>query len=1121
MKSRLFPLRTLSLWFLFVGCTGAGCRLFAAHAGYYRFPALHGDTVVFTAEGDLWKVGIKGGIARRLTTHPGQETAAAISPDGGTIAFSAEYEGPTEVYTMSIEGGLPVRHTFEGGPAEVVGWTPAGRILYRTKTYSTLPNDQLIRLDPEHNQGERVPLWQAGDGVFAPDARTLFFTRLSFQGSSTKRYQGGTAQNLWRFGPDQSEAVPLTGDFKGTSKNPMWWKGRVYFVSDRDGIMNLWSMNPDGTDLRQHTRHHSLDVKSASSSEGRIVYQQGADLRLYEIEAARDGPIPITLMTDFDQERERWVKRPFDYLTAAHVSPDGERVVLTARGQVFVAPVHYGRLVEVTRRPGVRYRQAGFFPDGKSLLALSDETGELEFWKLPANGVGRPQQLTTNGAIFRFQSLISPDGDWVVFQDKDQKLWVLHLADQKMTLADTSPWREFQDLAWSPDSQWLAYVRAAPNTFRQIQLYRPRDGKRVLLTDDRTDSYSPAWSRDGKWIYFLSDRALRSLVSSPWGPRQPDPFFDQVTKLYQVALAPGLRSPFLPPDELSEQEKGAEPKTKAGPKGPTSREETTDHENAGGEKRPQSKADGASAGRPAGVTVTIALEGLSERLEELPVPAGNYSSLGATAKHLYWISHDTSFDGRRHLSQLTFSYDNPKPKTFVDDVRSYELAPDAKKMLVRKGNAFYVVSADGNAPARLDEGRVDLGSWTFSIDPREEWRQIFVESWRMLRDYFYDPHLHGLDWPAARKKYLPLVERVSDRSELSDLISEMAGELSALHIFVRYGDQREGPDQIRPAALGARLERDVEAGGWRVDHIYRGDPDYPSEASPLRRPGVEVKEGDVILSINGAAVLSVPHPAVLLRNQAGKQVLLEVKSPGAETSRQVLVKPISTAAEADLRYDEWEHTRRTRVEELGRGQIGYVHLRAMNASNIAEWARDFYPVYERPGLIIDMRHNRGGSIDSWILGKLLRRAWFFWQPRAGHSFWNMPFAFRGHMVVLCNERTASDGESFTEGFRRLGMGKVLGTRTWGGEIWLSARRWLVDGGMATAAETGVYGPEGQWLIEGHGVDPDLVVDNLPHATFEGQDAQLEAAIEYLQDLIAKEPRPVPPHPPYPDKAFPK
>ena len=1055
--------------------------------GYYRFPTIHEDVVVFTAEGDLWMVAASGGAAQRLTTHPGEESHAAISPDGTMIAFSASYEGPTEVFTMPLAGGLPTRRTWEGGDALVAGWTPDGRVLYATRHYSTLPSEQLVALDVRSGAHRLLPLPQASDGCYDPDGKTLFFTRLPFQGSHTKRYRGGTAQNVWAFVEGGAEAIPLTADFTGTSKNPMWWKGRVYFASDRDGTMNLWSMDERGADLKQHTHHVGLDVKSPALDAGRIVYQLGADIHLYNVGADHDSTVPISLATDFDQLRERWVDKPMDYLSASHLSPRGDRVALTARGQVFVAPVLQGRLVEVTRSSGVRYRQARFLPDGKSLVALSDESGEVEWWRLPANGVGAPEQLTRDGTVLRFDGVPSPDGAWIASYDKNFVLSLYNIPEKRAVKVATSQRGGVSDLAWSPDSTWLAYVAPAANTFSQIMLYNVTDKTITALTDDRTDSTSPAWSPDSKWIYFLSDRHLESVVASPWGLRQPEPYFAKPTKLYAVALAPGLRFPFQPGDELQPE---------------------------ASEKKDEGKKEMA---KPA-PAVTIQREGLATRVFEVPVGPGDYEALSAGAERLYFLSHDVGDEGKAKLLAFPITNKDPKPKTLFEDVRSYELSADGKKLMIRKEDALAVfdASADKVEPA---DAAVNLKAWRFPIQPREEFRQMFREAWRLERDYFYDRRMNGVDWPGMLAKYQPLVDRVSDRAELSDLLSQMVGELSALHIFVRGGDLRKGKDSIAPASLGAQLARDEKAGGLRVAHIYRSDPDYPDRLAPLARPGVDVHEGDVIEAINGVPALSVPDAAILLRDTADRQVLLRVRPAPPGAARDVIVTPITPDRETGLRYDEWEYTRLTRVEELGHGHIGYVHLRAMGGGDYAEWARDFYPVFDRAGLIVDVRHNRGGNIDSWILEKLLRKAWFYWQPRVGDPYWNMQYAFRGHLVVLVDQNTASDGEAFAEGFRRLGLGKVIGTRTWGGEIWLSSSNLLVDKGIATAAENGVYGPDGEWLIEGHGVDPDIVVDNLPAATFRGGDAQLDEALRLLEDQIRTQPVPLPPAPTYPDKSL--
>jgi tricorn protease len=1073
-------------------------------SGYYRFPAIHKDVIVFTAEGDLWRVGIRGGAAQRLTSHPGAETQAAISPDGRTLAFSAEYEGPTEVYTMPLNGGPPTRRTYEGENAGVVGWTPEGKVLYSTGHYSTLPHRQLAMVDMKVGVSTVLPLSEASDGTFDPAGKVLYFTRHAFQGSSTKRYQGGTAQSLWKFELGSSEAIPLTADFPGTSKNPMFWQNRIYFITDRDGTMNVWSMDLNGGDLRQHTFHKGWDVKGASLSGGLIAYELGADLWLLDLAKKKDAVIPITLTSDFDQDREKWVKKPSEYLTSVHLSPDGDRLALTARGQVFVAPVEQGRFVDATRQERVRYREARFMPDGKSLLVLSDQTGELEFSKLPANGVGQPEPLTHDGKVFRFDGISSPDGKQVAYQDKNQQLWLFDVEQKRNVPIATNDVEGFRDLRWSPDSQWLAYVSGADNQYLRISLYHLKDGTTTLLTSDRVNSYSPAWTADGKWIYFLSERHLESVVGSPWGPREPEPFFYEPVKLYLVSLLKDGRSPFEPNDELHEAEKTKSAAEKSGA------DETS--------KTKSKETESKSAETNKSPVVVIDLPGLQDRVTEVPVSPGNYSSLAVTAKHLLWMSHTIGAGAKPNVMALEITNTDPKAKVFAEDVHQFELSGDGKKILLSKGDDFFVVDSGKDAPVKLEKS-VDLKSWTFSLNPREERRQMFVEAWRLMRDYFYDTNMHGVDWPAMRDKYLPLVNRVRDRAELSDVISELVGELSSLHIFVRGGDFREGPDQVRPASLGAALKRDDAHGGYRIEHIYRSDPNFPERLSPLAKPSLNLREGDIIEAINGVALLSVPNPAMLLRNQDGRQTLLTVKTSAEPKPRDIIVTPISLTRDADLRYGEWEYSRRLLVEDLGKGDIGYVHLRAMGAKDIATWASDFYPVFNRKGLIIDVRHNGGGSIDSWILEKLMRKAWFYWQPRVGHPTWNMQYAFRGHAVVLCDEKTGSDGEAFTEGFRRLGIGKVIGTRTWGGEIWLSFDNVLVDHGIASAAEEGVYGPEGKWLIEGHGVDPDLVVDNLPHSTFEGEDAQLKAAIGDLQEQIKLNPVTVPPHPAYPNKSF--
>jgi len=1092
----------------------------ATRPGYYRFPAISGDTIIFTAEGDLWSVNAKGGAAQRLTSNSGEEIRAAISPDGKTVAFSAEYEGPLDVFTMPVDGGLPQRRTWDGG-AVVVGWTPDGRVLYRTPRFSTLPDAQLVAVD---SQGKReiIPLAQAAEGAFTLDGKTLFFTRLSKQGSNTKRYVGGTAQNIWRYDAG-SEAVPLTADYPGTSHNPMFWNGRVYFLSDRDGTMNVFSMDPQGHDVKQHTHHNGFDVQSSSLSEGRIVYQCGADVWLLDLNTNQDALIPIMLVSDFDQLRDHWVKKPLEYLTMAHISPDGSAAVFTARGEVFTLPAAAsGRTVKVAGNSGIRYRDARYMPDGKTVLALSTETGETEFWQYPANGEGKPEQLTHDAKVLRWDGVPSPDGHWLAHRNKNQELWLFDLKTKIDKKIAQSMNGDFDNLTWSPDSQWLAYAETADNTFVQIKVLNANSSAIHALTSDRYNSVNPTWSSDGKWLYFLSDRMLKTLISSPWGPRQPDPFFDRSMKLYELALTPGLRSPFAPVDELHPDQPAKPDESKPPKAGDEKEKKDADAKNSAGERKAGEEKKPAEEKKPVPL-VNIDFTDIAARLNEIPVPPGNYSSLQATEKRLCWLDSTVEAQPKNNLHCVDIANKGEAPETVWADVKGYEISLDRKKLLVWKAEDFYIFDSEAKSSTVADakvlgKAKIDMSRWTILTNPRAEFRELFLDAWRLERDYFYDRNMHGLDWTQVRDRYLPLVDRVADRDELNNLIAQMVSELSTLHIFVGGGDARKPSDQIDLASLGAVLRRDEKAGGYVVEHIYLHDPDLPDLAPPFARPDSLVHEGEIIVSLDGEDILSVADERALLRGKAGRKVMLRVKNSAGQT-RDVLVTPVSNDADRNLRYSEWEYSRRLKVEADSQGHIGYVHLRAMGSDDIEQWVRDFYPIFDRQGLIIDVRHNGGGNIDSWILSKLLRKAWFYWQPRIGNPYWNMQYAFRGHVVVLCDEWTGSDGEAFTEGIRRLDIGKIIGTRTWGGEIWLSASNVLADQGIATAAEYGVYGPERKWLIEGHGVDPDFVVDNLPHATFSGSDAQLEAAMKYLEVEIRKDPRQVPAPPPYPIKAF--
>jgi tricorn protease len=1072
----------------------------AQQKGYYRFPSLHNKLVVFTAEGDLWKFDQSTGACFRITTNQGVESNASISPDGKFIAFNAEYEGPNEIYLIGIDGGIPKRITWEGqkgsGP-KVYGWTTEGKLIISTSYYSTLPGRQLSLLDTETLEYNRIPLAQADEGVFDEEGN-LYFTRFAFQGSHTKRYQGGTAQNIWKF-DGKNEAVPLTSDYAGTSKNPMFYKGRIYFLSDRDGTMNLWSMLPAGNDLKQHTHSVAWDMKDAELQDGKVIFQKQADLYIYDLATNQEKVLDISLLSDFDQKRPVWEKDPMKKLQALSISKTGSHVLLTSRGRIFSAPVDGGRWAEVTRKYGIRFKQAKFSGDKDDVVFLSDESKEMELWQTDRNGFHTPAQLTSGSTVLIMNQQPSPNGKYIAYTEKDYALKLYDTTTKSVRLIDQDSIGGFEDLKWSPDSKWLAYTDPADNQNMQIKVVQVETNQSYYLTNDRLESYNPNFSSDGKWLYFISDRTFNTAVSSPWGPRQPEPYYTKTSKIYMLALYDSLRSPYLNYDELNpKEEKKDEKKDVADIK-------TTD-------KRKKDKEKTKISERSPDMI------GAVSRLYEIPVPADNISSLNVNKKNIYWIQSDAQDYQNRRLFVLEIS--NKKDNTPVevtDKVQGYELSGDGEKILIRKADGIYVTDANGKK-ADLKDAKINLKDWAFQTDPVEDWKQMLVDAWRLERDYFYDKNMHGVDWKAVLDRHLPLVERLTDRYELDDLMAGMVAELSALHTFVYGGDKRVAPDDISVASLGARLTKDKAKGGYVVDHIFNGDPDFPEKSSPLAQPQLRIKTGDVITKVNGVNVLEVEHINQLLNKKEGQEVRLCLKDQTGKAYDQI-VKPVSMATDADLRYSEWEHTRRLEVESKTGNKVGYFHLRAMGGANFDEFVKGYYPVFDREGLIIDVRSNRGGNIDSWILNRLLRKAWFYWQSRAGKPYWNMQYAFRGHIVVLCNENTASDGEAFAEGIKRMDIGEVIGTRTWGGEIWLSSGNRLVDNGIATAAEMGVYTDKGEWIIEGHGVDPDKVVDNLPNDTYKGNDAQLNAAIEFLKKKIADEPVVIPAFPPMPNKAF--
>ncbi|MBT0587827.1 S41 family peptidase [Alteromonas oceanisediminis] len=1060
----------------------------AAEPGYYRAPSLHSDTLVFTAEGDIWRMQLGDSHAMRLTTHPAEEHSAVISPDGNQIAFAANYEGATEVYTMPMRGGVAKRVTFENHQIKLHAWSEDGILFATANRIGTAGSWVLKRVNPDTLKSTVLPVANAVEGDI--DNSTLVFAQHGLQVSTdnANRYRGGAKGELWRFELNTDrEATHLTAAHAGSVRSPMIAGDKVYFISNDSGLDNIWSMTIEGKALEQVTQFDDWAVREPMLNNGRIAFQHGADIKILTLATGQVDTIQPQLISDFPALRENWINQPLKQLESARYSGAGDRVTLTARGHSAVAGITSARLTPIATDAKARTRQAILGHEGKWVYALSDASGETEIWRFSADGKSSATQLTFDGSTMRWSLYPSPDGKWIAHDDKAGNLWLLNLESGKNTaiIDDNTGLDPISDVVWSNDSHLLAI------TYRQKQVERPRillyslaEQKQRILTSEKYESYSPAFSSDNQWLYFLSDRDFIASPSAPWGDRNMGPMFDRRTKIYAVSLDPSADFAFQPPNELTD--------ARASEKNNAATEQT---------QLPDSESEEQGANPPS--PTKIAWDNIAQRLWEVPMPSGNYAMLSMNEKFLFVRDRVSEPNSKPVLKSLALSHD-AKPETFAEGIVDYRLSYDGKRMFVRKeggDNAnLFIVDAAGTFPKDTKNAKVHTAQWKLVIDPRQEWQQIFRDAWLMHRDSLFDATMRGLDWQATREKYTPLLARITDRHELNDIFEQMMGELNTLHSQVRGGDVSRDKDAPKPADLGAVFE-DADA-GLIVSHIYRTDPELPSDASPLNQPGVDVSIGDVLIAVNNQPVEHNAALATQLRNQAGKQVLLTLTRKGE--SFNAVVTPVSAQQAARLRYQDWTMSNLEKVTKAS-ADIGYLHLYAMGGRDIAHFAREFYAQYDKPALIIDVRGNRGGNIDAWILEKLLKRTWAFWQSTNGEQFTNMQQTFRGHLVVLADEFTYSDGETFTAGVKALDLGTVIGKQTAGAGVWLSGRNRLVDGGIARVAEFPVFNTDGQFIVEGHGVEPDVEVDNLPHATFNGNDVQLQEAIKWLTKRLKDAP----------------
>lgn len=1055
-----------------------------------RFADVDRDKVVFTFEGDLWLAWSAGGDAFRLTRSVGEERFAKLSPDGQTIAFTGEYDGGTDVYVMPVTGGTPKRLTWHPAADEVLEWFPDGKhILFRSRREYPFRVDMIYKVSVDGGTEQKLPVDQAGLTTISPDGKSIAYCRISREFRTWKRHQGGTAQDIWLGSLEAKDYRKIT-DWVGTDSYPMWWGDGVYFLSDRRfGTLNLYRYDVSTGDVKALTEYKDYDVKFPSIGHSQIVYQYGERLHILDLHKEVTRPVPIRITSDAAPVREEWVE------AGAHtgsfgLSPDGSRVVIETRGEIVTAPVKEGRPIRLTEASVSREKSAAWSPDGKWIVFLSDRTGEDELYLASSDGRGEVRRLTQDGGRFRMQPVWSPDSRRIAFADKTMTLSVVDVESCVVTAVDRGEvddgWERWgiQDYVFSPDGGWLAYTKLEASGNESIFLRALEAGKTHRVTSPRTTDFSPSFSPDGRYLYFLSHRSFSPVMDRI---DQNHAFLD-VCKPYLVVLSSRAASPFAPKE-----------------------------------------ASASSVGEPEDTldAPAIDVEGIERRIVDIPgVPAGNYFRLEATSEGFVCLSRpEPTFLKYQNVNDRTtdphdlhgYALADRSFSKLMTGIENYHLSADRKKLVYRAGATFGVV--DAGKPANVGDGKIDLSAVKIRVDRRAEFAQIFREAWRVQRDWFYDPGMHGENWSAVGEKYAKFVPYCGDRSDLNYLIGEMIGELNAGHTYIQGGALSDRGPRVDTGLLGVDFELPPSAAYHRIQRIIPGTPGDAAEVSPLDHPGCPVREGHYLIAVDGRDLRATDNVYAALENKAGMIVEITYNDrPSPEGAKTHLVRTIGS--ERAIRYRAWVEDNRRKVEELSGGRVGYLHIPDMMEGGLIEFARGFFPQHDREGLIIDDRYNTGGFVGDMIIDRLDRKLWAMIQPREGKPVRSPERAFHGHLAVLINEGTASNGEYFAEAIKRAGLATLIGTRTWGGAIGIEPHQDFVDRGQTTPPQFAPFGLDGTWLIEGHGVEPDIVLDNAPAEVLAGHDAQLHRAVEHLLKRIEEEPKRIPDRPAYPVKTKP-
>jgi tricorn protease len=1081
-----------------------------AHTKLLRFPDLHGDKVVFTYAGDLWSAPAGGGLAARLTAHPGLELFAKFSPDGQQIAFTAQYDGDEQVYVIPAAGGEPKQLTYypARGPLpdrwgfdnQVYGWSPDGKsVVFRSMREGwTMSDTRLYTVPADGGLPTALPMPVSGGGTFSPDGLRILYSPLTREFRTWKRYQGGWAQDLYIFDLATSAIEPVAHSSR-SERDPMWIRDKIYFASDRTGTLNLFEFDPHTKRVKQLTTSAEHDVRWPSAGdEGRIVYELGGELFVLDLQSCRSTQIPITVPTDALARRPSRVAVAPTLIESFSLSPKAERALFVGRGDIFSAPIEKGAVRNLTRSSGAHDKGARWSPDGLKVAYLSDATGEDELYLIDQTGSGKPEQLTKDGKAMRYTPEWSPDGKRLAFSDKDGKLFVLTLANKALEQVADETRGQVHDYAWSPCGTHLAFSLSDPNETRSLFIWSVGQQQPRRATDAVFNEFDPAWDPEGNYLYYLSNREFApQLGTSEWNF-----VTNRSTGIYALALRKDVKNPFPPEsDEVNDPDR-----------------------KKADEKKEKEKAKDASTEPPKPIKpIAIDFDGLAERVVRVPVPADNYGALAAIKGHILFMRRGSMYYGRDAEIKpdlRIYSIADRKETTVADDVSGYALAADGSKVLVRHGPAFNLYDAS-TKPKELKDSKetkkgVSVANLAVDRMPAKEWTQIFDEIWRRYRDFFYVDNLHGYDWQALRARYRPLLEHVAHRSDLNYVIGEMIGELNVGHAYNSGGDW-EVPPRPHVALLGAEFALDRAAGRYKIAKILKGQNEEPIYRSPLTEVGVNVKEGDYVLAIDGEELLGGDNPYRLLRNKADRPVQLTVNAkPQINGARTVTFQPI--ASENDLRYLAYVTRNRDRVTRLTDGRVGYLHIPNMGAEGIREFIKWFYPQIRKEGLVVDVRYNGGGNVSQMLIERLKRELLATGFDRTSDTPSTYPdVVFHGHLVCVLNQNSASDGDIFPAMFKQASLGPLIGKRSWGGVVGITNRGPLVDGGVVNVPEFGFASTDGRWIIEGHGVEPDIEVENDPKSVIDGHDPQLERAVAEVMKKVREEPRRLPKRPAPPVK----